>query len=90
MLSAICDESFLLKANFGHFKKIREFVSDDEKLFNMLDALIPQALFNHFLFNILKFYRHCKYNEGVQKVENRIQKVDSTTTPLVSLKYTIN
>lgn len=76
LISNFFDEDFLLNLESRHFLKIRNIINDDIEFFNQLDRLIPNALFNCFLYNLRSFYKKHRKDYNLTYLDDRINEVN--------------
>ncbi len=60
-----------------HFRKIRIMANNDNEFFDALDSLIPSALFNSYLFQLLAFYKKDRDSTNVDVIIERIEELKS-------------
>jgi len=77
IISIFYDINILSVLELWHFRRIRSLVNNDEEFFEVLDSLIPKALFNSYLFQLLMFYKKDRAGEKVNKIIERIKYLKS-------------
>ena len=73
LLALFYDLDFLSQLKVWHFKRIREFVNNDNEFFGELDKLINLVMFNSFHYNLLAFYQKERKDYDCKNIEERIE-----------------
>lgn len=79
LLSGFFDRDFLSSLNLWHFRRIRIAVDNDKDFFCQLDNMIPNALFNSFLFNLRLFYSKDRKEFNLKVIDDRIKEIKNNS-----------
>ena len=80
LLGGFFDQDFLSNSTLWHFKRIRLAINNDKEFFEQLDNLIPNALFNSFLFNLRLFYSKDREKFDLKIIDDRIEEIKNVST----------
>ena len=75
ILSIFYDIDVLSVLDLWHFRRIRMLADNDDEFFKALDSLIPNALFNSYLFQLLRFYEKDRDGEKTDEINKRITEL---------------
>ncbi len=78
LICVFFDQDFLYGLQLWHLKRIRTAVANDTDFFNELDKLIPNALFNSFLFNLRLFYSKDRTEFDLKIIDKRIEEINTS------------
>lgn len=79
LLSGFFDRDFLSSLSLWHFRRIRIAVDNDNEFFGQLDSMIPNALFNSFLFNLRLFYSKDRKEFNLKVIDDRIEEIKNAS-----------
>ena len=75
LIAMFFNPDFLAQLGVWHFKRIREFVNNDDEFFEELDNLVSIVPFNSYHYNLLAFYKKERIGFDCTKIENRIEEI---------------
>lgn len=75
ILSIFYDIDVLSTLNLWHFRRIRLMAENDPEFFGVLDRLIPGALFNSYLYQLLEYYKKDRDGVMVKEILSRINEL---------------
>lgn len=78
LISGFFDQDFLYSLQLWHLRRIRIAVANDTDFFNELDKMIPNALFNSFLFNLRLFYSKDRTTFDLTTIDKRIEEINTS------------
>jgi hypothetical protein len=79
IISGFFDRDFLSSLNLWHFRRIRIAVNDDTDFLGRLDSMIPDAIFNSFLFNLRLFYSKDRKDFDLKIIDDRIEEIKNAS-----------
>lgn len=75
LIAMFFNPDFLAQLGVWYFKKIREFVNNDDEFFEELDNLVSTVPFNSYHYNLLAFYKKERTGFDCTEIENRIEEI---------------
>jgi Reverse transcriptase (RNA-dependent DNA polymerase) len=75
LIAMFFNPDFLAQLGVWSFKRIREFVNNDDDFFQELDNLVSTVQFNSYHYNLLAFYKKERIGFDCTKIENRIEEI---------------
>lgn len=75
LISMFFNPDFLAQLTVWHFKRIREFISNDNDFFQELDKMVCTVPFNSYHYNLLAFYKIERPDYDCSVIEKRIEEI---------------
>ncbi|VXB37654.1 Reverse transcriptase (RNA-dependent DNA polymerase) [Flavobacterium sp. 9R] len=75
LISMFFNPDFLAQLTVWHFKRIREFISNDNDFFQELDKMVYTVPFNSYHYNLLAFYKIERPDYNCSVIEKRIEEI---------------
>ena len=75
LIAMFFNPDFLAQLGVWYFKRIREFVNNDDEFFEELDNLVSTVPFNSYHYNLLAFYKKERTGFDCTEIENRIEEI---------------
>ena len=75
LIAMFFNPDFLAQLTVWHFKRIREFISNDEEFFGELDKMVSTVPFNSYHYNLLAFYKKERTEFDCSEIEKRIEEI---------------
>jgi hypothetical protein len=75
LIAMFFNPDFLAQLTLWHFKRIREFIDNDNEFFGELDSMVETVPFNSYHYNLLAFYKKERKDFDCRELEKRIEEI---------------